>query len=211
LIPSQSLFNFEFYRNRDFFEQLILEKIQLIRPKIIYLDNIENKIIICPGAKDIFRRWSASNLIQLCEMLKADFDAEEFIICGSEKDCTIAKEIISNSSLSFTDLTGMLDLLGLVNILSQAKLVITTDSGPFHISVALNKLVICISNGNNYGRFTPYPKEMNTKSIVIYPDEIQNMESEEEKLFTYCKHGSPLDINSIKAIDVYNKIKTILI
>jgi ADP-heptose:LPS heptosyltransferase len=212
LIPSKAKYEFEFYRNRDFFEELLAEKIPLLRPQINYANaDGENKIVFCPGAKDLFRLWSAENVIQLSEMLKPDFPAEEFVICGSEKDSNIAKEIINNSSIKFTDYTGMLDLMGLVKVLSQAKLVVTNDSGPFHIAVALNKKVVCISNGNNYGRFSPYPKEMNTNSVVIYPDEVLNCNSEEERLQTYCKHGSTLDINTISASVVYNKIKTSLI
>ncbi len=206
LIPSLSEFKFEFYRNKDFFEQLLSEKIAVLKPQINYTSTVENKIIICPGAKDAFRRWSTENFRHLCALLKRDYLNEEFVICGSKEDGILAKEIAQNSNISFSDLTGKLSLIELVRVMAEAKLVITNDSGPFHVAVALGKKVICISNGNNYGRFTPYPKEMNTNSSVIYPDQIL-AESEEERLKKFCKEVKDVNINEIKVEHVFSEIK----
>lgn len=205
LIPSISKFKFEFYRNRDFFEQLLNQKITLLKPHINYSENASNKIIFFPGAKDSFRRWSTKNYAQLAVLLKSELPNAEFLICGSVQDIPLAKEIIDNTTINFTDLTGALNLMHLVDIVSKAKLIIANDSGPFHIAVALNKKVICISNGNNYGRFTPYPEEMETQSIVIYPAQITAY-SEQERLEYFCKEVKDIDINEITVEHVYSQI-----
>ena len=209
LIPSLSKYRFEFYRNLDFFSQLLPEKLIINKPSIDYPTTIEHKIIICPGAKDDFRRWSPKNFARLCNMLNKEFSSHEFIICGSKQDSLFAKEIIDNSEIYFSDLTGKQNLVQLVKIMAQARLVITNDSGPFHIAVALGKNVICLSNGNNYGRFSPYPKEMNTKSMVIYPPEVLSL-SEEERLNKFCKEVKNININEINTEQVLNEIKIIL-
>ena len=206
LIPSLSKYKFEFYRNRDFFEQLLSQKITLLKPKISYPKAIENKIVICPGAKDAFRRWSPKKFAQLCDMLKTEFPSDEFIICGSKQDSIFATEIMHNSEIHFYDSTGKLNLIELIQIIAQAKLVITNDSSPFHIAVALDKKVICLSNGNNYGRFSPYPNQMYTNSSVIYPSEILTL-SEEERLERFCKEVKNIDINEIEVELVFLKIK----
>jgi ADP-heptose:LPS heptosyltransferase len=143
---------------------------------------------------------------QLCDGLKAKFPLDEFTICGSEQDSILATEIIHNSNISFTDLTGKLNLIELIQIIAQAKLVITNDSGPFHIAVALGKKVICISNGNNYGRFSPYPKQMNTNSKTIYPFQLLAF-TEADRLEKFCKEVKNIDINEIDPKQVFIEIK----
>jgi len=206
LIPSAGKYMFEFNRNKHFFEQVLNKKIAISKPSIASVHQTETKIIFFPGAKDTFRRWSTGNFAALSKKLKSDFPAATFVICGSAQDTPMAKEIIALSTVSFTDLTGKLSLMQLVAELEQAKLVIANDSGPFHIAVALNKKVICISNGNNYSRFTPYPEEMKTQSIVIYPDQI-TARSEQERREQFCREVKEIDINNISVEQVYLQVK----
>lgn len=207
LIPATTKYLFEFYRNLDFFENLLSKKIHINSPSIKFVSIEESTVLICPGAKDSFRRWSPENFIELCEQLKIEYHFKSFIICGSDLDKDISLKIIDNSKLEFINLTGKLNLLELLEAMSKANLIITNDSGPFHIAVALNKKTVCISNGNNYGRFTPYPKAMNKKSFVVYPKELSNLKTENERLNIYAKHGSKLDINTIQVSEVMNAIK----
>ena len=206
LVTSYEKYQFEFYRNENFFEQILNEKINLKRPEIKYPVRIENKIIICPGAKDDFRRWSASSFHQLCLQLQTQFPGHTFSICGSVQDQTIAQEIKKFNQIDYADLTGKLTLMGLIETLSQAKLIITNDSGPFHISVALGKKVVCLSNGNNYGRFSPYPKEMETDSCVLYPSHVLEL-NEEDRLEKFCREVKNSDINVIKPAMVFDQIQ----
>ncbi|MEO6904408.1 MAG: glycosyltransferase family 9 protein [Bacteroidia bacterium] len=209
LIPPKSKFEFEFYRNRDFFEQLLNQKITLLKPQISHSEDICNKIIFFPGAKDSFRRWSTKNYAQLAALLKSEHQNTEFLICGALQDKPLAKEMMDNSTINFTDLTGALNLMQLIDVLLNAKLVVTNDSGPFHIATALNKKVVCISNGNNYGRFTPYPEEMKTKSVVVYPTKI-TVYPEQERLEYFCKEVKDIDINEITVEQVYSQINKLL-
>jgi ADP-heptose:LPS heptosyltransferase len=207
LLQPLSEFSFEFYRNRDFFKQLLSGEININRPQIDFGTNSESTIVICPGAKTVFRRWAAKNFAQLTELLRSQFPTEEFIICCSEKEKSIAKEIIENAAHRFTNYSGKLNLIQLAKKLSKAKLVITNDSGPFHIAMALGKKVVCIANGENYGKFVPYPKQMNMGSVVLYPDTVMAF-SEAERLEKFNKAPSPdTDINEIKAEHVYEVIK----
>lgn len=207
LIPATAKFEFEFFRNKHFFEQVLSQDISIQKPIIDYKTNDETKIVICPGAKIAKRQWAPNNFAGLCDRLKRDFPDLEFVICGSETDKILAENVTRNTSLKFTNYTGRLDLPGLLDIFSSAKLIVTNDSGPFHLAVAMQKKVIAVSNGNNYGRFTPYPKNMQTNSAVVFPPEVVLIRSEEERLEKYCREGSPLDINTISVQNVYDAIK----
>ena len=212
LITHPKKFEFEFYRNLYFFEKHLNTTIRLNKPFIYYSKSSvqENKIILCPGAKLPFRRWTPKKFAELSDKLILDFPDSEFVLCGAESDKIISNEIISSSTTRFSNYTGQLNLIELTKLFSQAQLIITNDSGPFHLAVALNKPVVCISNGNNYGRFTPYPDNMQTLSKVVYPSELLLLNSEDERLNQYCKDGSMLDINSISVSVVYNTIKLVL-
>jgi ADP-heptose:LPS heptosyltransferase len=208
LISPRHVYEFEFYRNKYFFETLFEEKIALVKPIIKTALVTENKIILCPGAKHKFRRWSSKNFARLSKKLKEDFPDSVFYICGGIEDNKTAQEIIQESGFSFQNASGALSLHDLVELFSSARIIVCNDSGPFHIAVALNKNVVCISNGNNYGRFTPYPAEINNTSLTIYPEELLKIESETERLERYCKEGSTLDINTISVEKVYREMRT---
>ena len=212
LITHPEKFQFEFYRNLYFIEKLLNTAITLNKPFIhCTKSNVqENKIIFCPGAKVPFRRWEPKKFAELSDKLISNFPGSEFVLCGAESDNTTSQEIISNSTVRFSNYTGQLNLIELTKLFSQAQLIITNDSGPFHLAVALNKRVVCISNGNNYGRFTPYPEKMQTWSKVVYPSELASINSEAERLNQYCKEGSMLDINSISVSMVYDTVKLVL-
>jgi ADP-heptose:LPS heptosyltransferase len=117
---------------------------------------------------------------------------------------------MKQSEISFRNLTGKLTLIELVSVMAESKLVITNDSGPFHIAVALGKRVVCISNGNNYGRFTPYPAAMHTKSLVNYPDDVLRL-TEVERLGKFSREVRDVDINSIKPEAVYYSVKQLIV
>jgi ADP-heptose:LPS heptosyltransferase len=207
LISSPVKVEFEYLRNHYFFEKVLGTQIPIKRPHIEMPTVIDKKIIICPGAKDGFRRWSPGNFASLCAMLESDFPDHDFLICGSASDSIAAEEIIKSSPVSIKNLVGNLTLTELLGVFSSAEFIITNDSGPFHLAVALDKNVICISNGNNYGRFTPYPPLLKSTGIVIHPNALTEIDTEEKRLALYGKHGSALDINSIGVSKVYETIK----
>jgi ADP-heptose:LPS heptosyltransferase len=207
LVSSRVKFEFEFYRNQHFFETLLGKLPALKRPWIERAADTRNKIIVCPGAKIAARRWAPGRFAALCDLLKADFPGAEFAICGAAADQPFAQEIEAASVIPFVNYCGTLNLAGLLDVFSQARLIVTNDSGPFHMAVALDKNVVCLSNGNNYGRFSPYPEEMHTRSTVVYPPELLGIASEAERLARFCREGSTLDLNTIEVATVYEIIK----
>lgn len=208
LIPSGTPYTFEFYRHQTFFDAVNEHRVKLERPEIPLNAKEEELIILCPGAKDAFRRWSPQHFAELCVLLKKQFPAASFMICGSAADSASAKAIMERSEYSFSDQTGKLSLVQLMEMMAKAKLIVTNDSGPFHIAAALGKKAVAISNGNNYGRFTPYPEAMKTQSRVVYPQEVLNF-NEQERIARFGREVKEIDINVISAEAVYAEIKTL--
>jgi ADP-heptose:LPS heptosyltransferase len=90
--------------------------------------------------------------------------------------------------------------------IGHAELVITHDTGAFHIAVALGKQVICISNGNSYGRFHPYPESFGAKVTMLYPDVDPGDEYASENFRSLARANSVL-IDSISARRVMQVIE----
>ena len=100
------------------------------------------------------------------------------------------------------DLTGKTSLPELAKIIKSAELLISNDSAAVHIASAVRKKLICISNGERFGRFLPYPNEIFDKGYYVYPAMIKNNSKtfdENSKLYMF---ESKLDINSISSQEV---------
>ncbi len=88
---------------------------------------------------------------------------------------------------------------------------IANETSAPHFAIALEMTnVFVISNGNHYGRFTPYPKEISKNYHVIYHPVIEKDLEDYKKLSTSYGFGSSVDINEISAQSVIKKLDYIL-
>jgi ADP-heptose:LPS heptosyltransferase len=216
-VPETSVF--EFIRNKVFFEKLCpgnksFPKLSIPVEKANKDENISS-VIISPGAGAAYRRWDTSRfadvMITLNNTIKIPL---QFIITGSANDNILASEIIecTEKKLLITDLTGKTDLGELAQIIGHAKLLISNESSAVHIAAAIHTPAICISNGNHFGRFNPYPKDIADNIFTIYPDKKFYDPSLGTALVDEYRYSSGLDINvitpgevSAKAIEVWMK------
>jgi ADP-heptose:LPS heptosyltransferase len=211
LVPSPAECLFEFNRNKLFFEYIFNTKIQIDKPYIKAkpgTENISNPyIMIFPGAGHEVRRWSTSNFTRLCVALFQSYKLP-IHVCGSKNEFHYAEEIVSRDGSFVINDAGKYSLYETIGIIKNAALVITNDSGPLHISLAIDVPVLCISNGNHFERFCPYPSDMNMPLAVVFPDEFESkMKTDESRISLRCK-GSEIDINTITADKVLHTLKT---
>ncbi|MHB8157198.1 MAG: glycosyltransferase family 9 protein [Desulfocucumaceae bacterium] len=97
-------------------------------------------IAIAPGAHWPTKRWPGySELIT-----KIGNGKWEIVIVGDKNDRAVAEEIIKTSGANATNLCGLLDLAQLTYVLSQAKLLVTNDSGAMHIAEAAGTPVVAV-------------------------------------------------------------------
>ncbi len=207
---------FEFYRNVEFFEELLNKRLDLEKPKI-YASTIEDEFniegkyaVIFPGAKDPDRRWSPNNFIEVAKKIIAKSNCK-IVIPGGPGEESISKTITSGlNSQHVLDLTGKNTVAQLVKIISGAELLISNDSVAIHIAAAVGTKFICISSGIYWGRFHPYPKELFSESYFVYPDIVdENISNSHfiEKL----RYTAPTNINNINAEKVCKLIDKIMI
>ena len=57
------------------------------------------------------------------------------------------------------------------DLIGNANLVITNDSGPLHLSIAHNVPVLCALGGGQFKQFAPYPNNLSSRNTVfVYKD-----------------------------------------
>lgn len=199
---------FQFYRNKNFIEDISGNRITFTKPYFKIAENkiSEDYIVIFPGAGNESRMWSAEHFADICNKVWEEINIK-IIICGSESDKIQAGKIIEKANCRIIeDKTGKTNLPELVRIISNAKLLISNETGAVHIGAAVNTKTICISNGNHFGRFHPYPKEVSDLITTVYPREIINELENFETLVRRFYIKSDLDINKIKPEIVFEHV-----
>lgn len=202
LITQSSETIFEFYRNREFFESVLEENIDIIKPEIdaskidIQLPTHKDFAVIFPGAQEEKRRWHSTNFEQIIEhlILKHNLNV---IIAGSSADSLVSRKMVKcHTSKVCFDMTGKTTLPQLAKLISLSKLLVSNETGAVHFAAAVGTPFLCISNGQRFGRFMPYPKEMNIRSRYFYPVDVEKNQEDLYYLEKY-RYDSDLDINSI--------------
>jgi len=216
LLPAKNKIMFEFYRNKEFFENLLEDKIELQKPFIklkqkkldIKLPN--NYAILFIGASTRFRKWDMENFVKVGEFLKENY-GYEIVLCGAPSDKEDAKEFEKFAKYNYIDLVGKTSLVDLLYVIYNGNLMIANETSAPHFAVSLEMTnVFVISNGNHYGRFTPYPKEVSSGYHPIYHPQIEKDLDDYKKLSNSYGYGSKLNINEISVEAVKNKLKEVL-
>ena len=203
---------FQFYRNKRFAEEIIQEKINLSKPffKISKQKPEREYVVIFPGAGYQERVWLAKNFGIVCRKISENTDLDIFV-CGNKSDRKAAKIIIEESGNGSTkDLTDATSLTELINLIANAKLLISNETCAVHIAASVETKTICISNGNHIGRFNPYPEEISKNIETMYPLEITNAFNRFPELINEYHFLSSVNINSITPEEVFEKTEKYL-
>ena len=112
-------------------------------------------VVFIPGAAHDNKCWPIDKFAVLAEKIKADFDLP-IVIAGGPKEKPLAEKIKSTAKVSVVDLVGATDIPELVALLDKSRLVVSNDTGPGHIAVALGRDVVMIFGPTNPARICPY-------------------------------------------------------
>ena len=222
LIDSENEIIFEFYRNKRFFENLIGIELEIKKPEINFEyknSDVLNKfgikegfVVLFIGASENHKVWDAENFVKVAEYINNKYNLK-IVLCGGKNDVKYADKFKSFFKGEYLDLIGMTSLIDFAKILSKSNLLITNDTFAQHLAVAINlKNIIALFNGNDFGRFVPYPEEMvkNLNYNVIFHPEIERDIESYGKIAKNYGFKSNLNVNEIKYEEVIKKIEKIL-
>jgi ADP-heptose:LPS heptosyltransferase len=212
-LPSLPPTEFEFFRNRYFFEQILGKKIGLTKPFLPIVKPVggasEKRFALFIGANAAFRQWSAQRFADLMGLIGSEMGVRIFTILGGEKEAELGKQIVqlAPKHVVVNNHCGKTTLVELANHIAAADYLISNESSAVHFAAAIGTPTVCISNGNHFGRFCPYPLSINSKITTVFPsDSFYQPENFEALVKTYV-YGSDLDINGITAERVFTFLK----
>jgi ADP-heptose:LPS heptosyltransferase len=208
---------FDFNKNRSFFENLFNIKIDLTKPEIdlkgmqAAQGQNQNYAVFFAGGKRNYKKWDLNNFTEIGKFIISKYNLN-LLLVGAQSEATDNNLIYSqiNNKEKVKDLSGKTSLIELTSLLSNAKLLISNDSGIVHLAASVKTKTIVLLNGTQFGRFLPYPDETGIKISALFPPDIMKDFDNRSSLYERFKYRSILDINSVLTEQVKNEIDNLL-
>ena len=160
VIPTGDYPDHEIVRHARFVSALAGREIAPRPPRILWRDDAPPAdllptggayAVLNPGSNEYGRRWPLAKYMELAGRLREKGLRVVFVGGKGEMESIDEDGVI--------DLTGKTSLAQLLDILNHAALVVSNDTGPAHLSIALGTPSLVIVGGGHFGCFVPYPKE----------------------------------------------------
>lgn len=125
----------------------------------------KNVLVININSEAVSRRLPVTKAISLVGTIRKAIN-EDIILVGSAKEKTFVDAVY----YGLADTTGILNMAGktslaeLIGLLGSSALVLTTDSGPAHVSNAMQTHTIVLFGAGNENNTAPYNKDK--RSII---------------------------------------------
>ncbi|MFA5192233.1 MAG: glycosyltransferase family 9 protein [Verrucomicrobiia bacterium] len=129
----------------------------------------EKLILVNPGARWPTKRWPAPRFSELLSRLAALWPDHRLAIIGSPDERITAEAIAAAAHTPVEVLAGRTTLPQLLNLMRRAALLISNDSGPMHLAVAVGTPVVAIFGPTNPRRTGPYPAATHAVLRVSLP------------------------------------------
>ena len=157
-------------------------------------------IVIHPFGSTPRQRWPLERVPYLAEQIYRLTGMRSLLVGGPEfKD--VVSSIADSSSLINT--VGELSIPHLLAAIESAKLVITTDSGPFHMAGALSKQVIGLFRGRRPEHAGRYPR----LRIILGADSTCDKFCQ----WNYCQAEPCRQLNSLSSDEVLSEFRRVFI
>lgn len=203
--PSASLVH-EFCRNGEVVEALTNESCELKRP-VIEKDKLniipQGQICIFLGGSMPSKKWPSDKVIDLCNSLQAKSEWKIILTGGNaEKDeAAIITHALHNDRI--INKAGQTSLVELCDIIGSSQLLFSNDSAAVHIAAAMGIPVVCVAKGELYGRFIPYPEQMQSRVYPIFPPHFHGTDDDYHR-------WSGAKVADISVDKVYTAISSVL-
>ncbi len=176
---------------------------RLVREKEIADQN--RLIAIAPGSVWNTKRWPSERFAELSLILAKD--GYYVLVIGGKEDAELGRSIVeSGHHKNIHNVTGTLSLLQSAELIRRSKALITNDSAPLHIGVAMKTPVAAIFGATvpEFG-FAPYGE----KDIVV---EVKGLECRPCAIHggNKCPIETFVCMNNIDATMVYGRVIDLL-
>jgi len=144
--------------------QALQEKLSL--PEKYILLHPGNSHFNCTDHRS-YRAWPISYWQQLAQLLADEVDpAYSIIIIGSENEQPIFDALEKQLPASVITLCGKTNLVELITLIQNTRLLVTTDTGPSHVASAVGAPVLALFGPSDYRQTGPYSHDGNRVEIA---------------------------------------------
>jgi len=196
---------FEFHKNSAFTEWFCEKPSNVLNLNFntpvlpsLEIEHLPNKyFIVFPGSRSSSRIWPTKNFVEVSNYIYEKYNLTA-LVCGGDGDILYAKNFIKSYTHPCIDMTAKTSLPELLTVIKNASCLLSVDTGSIHLAASVDCLVIGVFNGSQFGRFSPYPKDIGSNIIAFYPKYViedinQNGIS---KNYELIKNTSYDDVNS---------------
>ncbi len=110
-----------------------------------------------PGSNEFGRRWPLDKYLELAAKLRRRGLRVVFVGGPGEKPGEVSGGNAGDDP-EIIDLMGKTSLPELMDIMKGAALVVSNDTGPAHLSIAIGAPTLVVVGGGHFGSFVPYPE-----------------------------------------------------
>ena len=93
-------------------------------------------VVLHPGASDPRRRWPAERYAAVADALASA--GATIAISATEAEADLARAVVQHMREPALDLSGRLSLPALCGLIERAEMMLSNDTGPLHLAIALN-------------------------------------------------------------------------
>ncbi|MEW5848257.1 MAG: glycosyltransferase family 9 protein [Myxococcota bacterium] len=113
-------------------------------------------VVVNPNASDLLieRRWPADHVVEAVERLQEM--GLQVVLTGARSEAAYVGDIARRCPPGVVDSSGRLSLGELLALLEGAACVVTNDTGPMHLAIALRRPTVCLfgpGDPDHYGTF----------------------------------------------------------
>lgn len=167
LVPVCSDSTMELGRNAEFLNGIGLQDAQINMPFIPKLMDLspekqvgKDYFVLFPGASSPIRKWPLGYFASVANHVVDQFGWTP-IVCGGPEDVLLGDQLIKKLNVTNAiNFAGLTTLPELTELLRGACLVISNETSAIHAAAAVGVPSVCVLGGGHYGRFMPYPHEV---------------------------------------------------
>ncbi len=125
-------------------------------------------VVLNIGASKPANRWVPEGFAQLAQSIKTQHHID-CVLTGGPEDVNMAERITEIASRQVINLVGQTSLSELVEVLHGCRVVVSSDTGPMHLAVALGKNVVALFGPANPQRTGPFRGKVISKNLHCSP------------------------------------------
>lgn len=122
-------------------------------------------VLIQPGSSDARRRWPARNFARVADILAAA--GASIAVHGTAQEAGIVREVIGQMRQPAADLSGKLSLSGLCGLLERSALLVSNDTGPLHLALAIGTPAVGIYWLTNLYESGPLRQDRHRAALAV--------------------------------------------